>query len=263
MFEERSLTAELETVRERHAPGALVLDAAGDFETLRPDVAENLGLRAERLDPLSYDPAWVPADAPSVLHRLASDEFTVGMPGDGGVAWTTQTVPPTVIVKPRLAGSPDSFVSFLVAEALVQAGLGLPDHFLGFFRERYPALDRAVPLGPANTYQLAAALYEAYLGTHTRETFAGWEGDLPDLSAAWADAGSRLEPRLAGLTREVATGRTDFAAAAELACGAIKHGIEPPTPFGALDTVAYREHGASYAVTWAEKTFAKLFEDED
>jgi len=34
----------------------------------------------------------------------------------------------------------------------------------------------------------------------------------------------------------------------------VKHGLELPAPFAALDTEAYRDHGADYAVTWAEKT---------
>jgi hypothetical protein len=56
----------------------------------------------------------------------------------------------------------------------------------------------------------------------------------------------------------VATGETSFAAAAELACSAVKHGIDLPTPFGALDTAAYRHHGADYAVEWIERTLAEL-----
>ena len=51
-----------------------------------------------------------------------------------------------------------------------------------------------------------------------------------------------------------------FPEATEYACSAIKHGLELPTPFGALDTDAYREYGAEYAVTWAEKTVAALSE---
>ena len=53
-----------------------------------------------------------------------------------------------------------------------------------------------------------------------------------------------------------------FAAATEYACSAIKHDLDIPTPFSALDTTAYREHGPEYAVEWAEKTFAEL-EDGD
>jgi hypothetical protein len=281
MFSERPLDGEVATVRDREAPDAIVLDADRDFETLDPAVAEDLLLLTDSVDPLSYPAEWVPADAPEPLQRLASSTFTVGMPGDGGVAWTGsadhgkgepaasgevrparhgQTDPPVVLVKPRLEGSPEDFVEFLIAEALVEVGLGLPEHFLGFFGERYPDLADAVDgrLDPASTYQLAAALFDAYVGLHTRDVFADWKGDLDGLHAAWADAGKRLQPRLSGLSEEVTTGQTDFAAAAELACSALKHDREPPTPFGALDTAAYREHGAEYAVTWAAKTVESL-----
>jgi hypothetical protein len=270
MFERRDLSGPLAAVRGTHAPGALVLDAARDFEVLPPAFAENLGPMVDRFEPLTYPETWVPADAPEQLHRLAGGEFTIGMPGDGGVAWTRQTVPPTVFVKPRLEGSPDAFVSFLIAEALVEAGTGLPEHFLGFFEERYAGLAASVRLSPADTYQLANAVYDAYVGLHTRETFEGWgedagEGtdrrgstDLSPLHEAWVDAGERLEPRLSGLAGEVATGETSFASAAELACSAVKHRGDPPTPFGALDTAAYRHHGADYAVEWIERTLAEL-----
>ena len=262
MFERRELPPPLEVVRETHAPGALVLDVAGDFEILPPELAENLGPMVDRFDPLTYPAEWVPPDAPEQLHRLAGGEFTIGMPGDGGVAWTRQTEPPTVLVKPRLEGSPDEFVSFLIAEALVEAGTGLPEHFLGFFEGRYARLADSVSLSPTDTYQLANAVYDAYVGLHTRETFEGWESTkVSPLYEAWVDAGERLEPRLSGLAREVARGETSFAAAAELACSAVKHGVGPPTPFGALDTGAYRHHGADYAVEWIERTLAELEED--
>ncbi|WP_225332710.1 DUF7089 family protein [Halomicrobium urmianum] len=256
MFEERALDGEVDSVRDRHAPDAVVLDCQRDFETLDPAVAEDLLLLTEGLDPLSYPDEWVPADAPDELHRFAGSDFTIGMPGDGGVAWTRQTDPAVVLVKPRLAGSPDDFVDFLLAEALVQVGLDLPEHFLGFFEDRYPDFSRAVAgrLDPAGTYQLAAAAFDAYVGLHSREVFADWDGDLPRLFDAWHDAGERLEPRLGDLSEEIALGRTEFSAAAELACSAVKHALEPPAPFAALDTSAYREYGAEYAVRWAEKT---------
>ncbi|MEF8840347.1 MAG: hypothetical protein V5A62_01805 [Haloarculaceae archaeon] len=274
MFERRDLSDPLAAVRGTHAPGTLVLDVARDFEILPPEIVENLGPMVDRFDPLTYPEAWVPADAPEQLHRLAGGEFTIGMPGDGGVTWTRQTEPPTVFVKPRLEGSPEAFVSFLIAEALVEAGTGLPGHFLGFFEDRYAGVAASVRLSPADTYQLANAVYDAYVGLHTRATFEEWgatdagEGigaagvaDLTPLYEAWIDAGERLEPRLSGLAREVATGETSFAAAAELACSAVKHGVDPPTPFGALDTAAYRHHGAEYAVEWIERTLAELDED--
>ena len=258
MFDRRALSDDLAAVRDEHAPGTLVLDTERDFETLDPAVAESLGPLREALDPISYPAEWLPADAPEILANYASDSFTIGLPGDGGVAWTTQTVPPTILVKPRLAGSPEPFVAFLIAEALVEIGLDEPEQFLGFFGERYRDLTEATSLGPAGTYQLAAALYDAYLGRATRDIFAGWEDDHPDLHDAWVDAGERLAPRLANLSSEIATGETSFAAAAELACSAVKHDLDVPTPFGALDTRAYREYGPDYAVEWAEKTFAEL-----
>lgn len=258
MFDEHHLEGHLAAIREAHAPDALVFDCARDFETLDPAVAEELGMRVDALDPKGYDPDWVPDAAPEQLHRLASGEFTVGVPGDGGVAWTRQTVPPCVFVKPRLAGSPDAFVDFLLAEALVEIGLNVPETFLGFFKADYRALATASPLRPADTYQLAVALFDAWVGLRTRETFAGWSKEYPDLHSAWVDAGERLQPRLSGLSGEVARGETSFGAAAELACSAVKHDLEVPVPFSALDTAAYREHGASYAVQWADRTFEKL-----
>lgn len=256
MFTERSLPDAVEQVRAVHAPDAIVLDVERDFETLPPASAEQLGLVADALEPASYPRSWLPADAPDLLAEYASDTFTVGAPGDGGVAWTRQTDPPVVLVKPRLSGSPDSFVQFLLAEALVQIGLGVPEQFLGFFEGRYREFAGVVSdrLDPADTYQLAAALYEGYLGLHTRPVFADWADDRPQLHDAWVDAGQRLQPRLSSLASDIARGQTAFGDGAELACSAIKHDLELPTPFGALNTDAYREHGPDYALTWAEKT---------
>ncbi|MEF8882051.1 MAG: hypothetical protein V5A34_05955 [Halapricum sp.] len=252
MFAERSLSDPVERIRAEHAPDAIVLDTEQDFETLPPATAEQLGLVVDSLDPATYPRSWLPADAPELLVEYASETFTIGAPGDGGVAWTHQTDPPAVFVKPRLAGSPDSFVQFLIAEALVQIGLDVPEQFLGFFEDRYTDLAEAASgrLDPAGTYQLAAALYEAYLGLHTRPLFSDWDDDHPELYDAWEDAGQRLQPRLADLSSDVASGRTDFGDAAELACSAIKHGVEIPTPFGALDTSAYQEYGPDYALKW-------------
>ena len=258
MFAPRDLPADLASVRETHVPEALVLDCERDFETIPPAQAETLGMLVDSLDPCSAPEEWLPADAPDQLRRFAGEEFTIGMPGDGGVTWTRQTRPPTVFVKARTRGSPEDFLDFLIGEALVEAGLDHPEHFLGFFGEQYRDLADATPLSPADTYQLAVALYDAYLGLDTRETFRGWADERPRLHAAWVDAGERLQPRLDGLSREVATGRTEFAAAAELACSGVKHGLDLPTPFGALDTAAYRHAGPEYAVTWARKTFEQL-----
>ena len=262
MFTDHELDSTLAAVREQHAPGAVVLNAEQDFETLDPAVAEQLGLRADALDLFQYDSGWVPEDAPDTLHELAGDAFTVGAPGDGGVTWTRQTDPPFVFIKPRTTGSPDGFVDFLIATALVEIGTGVPEQFLGFFGARYREFHERSPLSPVDTYQLAAALYEAYKGVHTRDTFAGWADEHPELHAQWVDAGERLKPRLDSLSTELARNQTSFAAAAELACAAVKHagegGIELPAPFSALATAAYADHGSEYALQWATRTFDAL-----
>ncbi|ELY97974.1 DUF7089 family protein [Natrialba asiatica] len=262
MFETRDLSPPVEAVRDEHAPDALVVDCERDFETLPPAQAEDLGLLVDGLDPVSYPDTWLPADAPTLLARYASSDLTIGMPGDGSVVWTRQTDPAIVLVKPRVEGSPQPFIEFLLAEAFVELGLETPEHFLGFFEERYVDLDRAVERGPNSTYQIAAALYDGWLGLQTRETFATWhdQADRTVLGDSWQDAGTRLEDRVAELSRAVARGDTDFADATELACAAIKHAIELPAPFGALDTDAYRHHGPEYAISWAEKTFDALAE---
>lgn len=255
MFERRSLSPSVETVRETYAPDARVLDCERDFETLPPAQAEGLGLFVDALEPASYPSEWLPADAPQLLRRYAGTDFTVGMPGDGSVVWTRQTDPPVLIVKPRIQGSPKPFIDFLIAEALVAVGIDIPEHFLGFFESSYRDLDQAVALDPNSTYQIGAALYDGWRGLETRERFAEWTETNPDLADAWHDAGSRLEGRVSNLPTALARGETDFADATELACSAIKHAIELPTPFSALDTAAYRDHGPEYAVQWAEKTF--------
>ncbi|WP_207586457.1 DUF7089 family protein [Halomontanus rarus] len=290
MFERRDLSQPVADVREAHAPDAVVLECDRDFETLPPSQAEALGFAVDSLEPSSAPTAWLPDDAPELLRQYAGSEFTVGMPGDGSIVWTRQTVPPTVIVKPRVQGSPESFVDFLLAEALVELGLEVPEHFLGFFEEEYHDLDRAIPLGPNDTYQVAAALYDGWVGLHTRRVFAGWVSESesesgpaseskpktesepkpepmptsvqtrPELAAAWQDAGNRLEQRVSELPSAVARGETDFADATELACAAIKHDLELPAPFAALETDAYRDHGPEYAIKWAEKTFDALAE---
>ncbi|MDS0281865.1 DUF7089 family protein [Haloarcula onubensis] len=260
MFGEREIDGELAAVRAAYAPDAVVLNAATDFETLDPAAAEDLLLVTDSVDPLALDPSWLPDGAPDQLQRYVGSDFTVGLPGDGGVAWTTQTEPACVVVKPRLETSPDAFVDFLVAEAVVETSLGEPEQFVEFFGDRYRDLAAVTDprIGPTGTYQLAVALYDAYLGLQTRDIFGTWADDYPDLYDAWADAGERLRSRVGGLSTELARGQTDFAAAAELACSAVKHGLELPSPFAALDTAAYGDHGADYAVRWAEKTFEQL-----
>jgi hypothetical protein len=76
-----------------------------------------------------------------------------------------------VFIKPRLAGSPDAFVEFLIAEALVELAADVPETSLSFFWADYPVFDAAVPLGPTDTYQLAVALRAAYGGLHARPAF--------------------------------------------------------------------------------------------
>ncbi|SEO60377.1 hypothetical protein SAMN04487948_103445 [Halogranum amylolyticum] len=261
MFTERSLPDDVAAVRAAHAPDCLVLDASADFETIPPAAAEDLGLLVESLDPATYPSEWLPDDAPALLVRYAGSDFTIGMPGDGTVVWTRQTVPPTVVAKKRAEGTPEEFLDFLFAEAFVQIGLDVPEQFLPFFGEHYRELDRAVPLGPSDVYQVAAALYEAWVGLQTREVFREWADDSPRLHEAWVDAGERLEGRLADLPTAVAHGETSFPEATEFACSAIKHDLELPAPFAALDTAAYVEYGPDYAVQWAEKTFAQLVDD--
>ena len=258
MFDPRAISEELTELRHSRTPSALVFDTRRDFEILPPSVAENLLPVVDSVHPRSYDDSWVPSDAPEPLHRIVREEFTIGAPGDGGVAWTRQTTPPIVFVKPRLAGSPAGFIDFLIAEALVEISLDIPEHFIEFFGSEYRTLADAVPLSPADTYQLAAALFDAYAGRLTRPLFAEWADEYPTLHAEWADAGERLTPRLNDLSRDVAIGRTGFSDAAELACSAVKHDLDPPTPFAALDTAAYEQYGSSFAVRWAEKTFDAL-----
>jgi hypothetical protein len=258
MFERRTLSPDLEAVRSAHAPDCLVLDVDADFDTLPPAAAEDIGLLVEALDPANHPDEWVPEHSISALHRYASSDFTVGMPGDGTVTWTRQTVPPVVLVKSRASGTPEAFRDFLIADALVRVGLEIPEHFLPFFEDQYRALDQAVPLGPASVYQIATGLYEGWVGRQTRPVFADWETSHPRLHDAWVDAGERLVGRLDGLAGTVARGDTTFPEATEFACSAIRHGLTLPAPFAALDTSAYIEYGPGYAVRWAEKTFEQL-----
>lgn len=255
MFAARELPSAVASVRSEHATEAIVLDAATDFETLTAAKLDVLATRVDEIHPHEYDPSWLPPNSPALLRRLATSDLVVGMPGDGSVAWTTQTTPPVVVVKPRVAGSPADFVDFLVAEALVEVGLDLPEHFLGFFREHYRDFADAVPHDPHTTYQLAVAVLEAYRGLYTRRVFREWSDTHPRLGDAWRDAGDRLTDRLDDLPGAVARGDTRFADAAELACAAIKHDVDVPPPFAALDTLAYRDHGARFSVRWAQKLF--------
>jgi len=286
MFSTRPLDDDLDAVREAHAPGSPVLDVDADFETLPPASAEDLGLFVDGLSPASFPVEWLPDESPDLLRKYAGPAFTVGLPGDGTVVRTTQTDPQTVLVKHRAEGTPDDFLAFLIADRLVQVGVEpvpdslpegapgsrLPESFLPFFGERYCDLDAAIrrpdpetgasttELGPSDVFQIAAALFDAWVGLYTRDVFASWEGTRPRLFDAWIDAGDSLEGRLGELASEVARGETDFASATEYACSAVRHGPDLPAPFAALDTAAYRDRGAPYAVAWAEKTVASMVE---
>ncbi|WP_410766118.1 hypothetical protein [Haloferax sp. DFSO60] len=264
MFEPRTLSTDLEAVREEYAPDALVLDVETDFETIPPAAAENLGLVVESLSPTSYPAEWLPDDVPQLLGAYVSSDFTIGMPGDGTVVWTRQTTPPTVFLKHRAKTTPQNFLDFLVAEAFVQLSFeDVPEHFLPFFGEHYRDLTTAIPHGPNDVYQIALALFEGWIGLHTRDVFESWDGEYDALYDTWEDTGERLDERLSDLPRSVALGETSFPNATEFACSAIKHGRELPAPFSALDTEAYLEYGPAYAVRWAEKTFEQLAEKHD
>lgn len=287
MFSPRPLDDDLEAVRDHHAPESPVLDVDADFETLPPAAAEDLGLFVDGLSPASFPVEWLPGEVPELLRTYAGPTFTVGLPGAGTAVRTTQTDPQTVLVKRRAEGTPDDFLAFLIADRLVQIdvspasgslpsdipGSRLPESFLPFFGEHYPDLDAAIRRpdpdtsasttgqGPNDVFQVATALFDAWIGLYTRDVFASWDGTRPRLFDAWIDAGDRLEGRLGELPGEVARGKIDFASATEYACSAVRHGLDLPAPFAALDTAAYRDRGAPYAVTWAEKTFASMADD--
>lgn len=262
MFSERSLSAPLEACRDQYAPAVTVLDVDQDFETLPPAVAEDLGLFVDSLEPASYPTEWLPETVPNPLEQYAGPAFTVGMPGDGTVVWTRQTDPPIVLLKQRAAGTPEAFLELLVAEALLEISCELPEQFLPFFGPQYRELADTTGLGPAAVYQIAAALFDGWVGLQTHNVFESWADttEFEPLYETWLDAGQQLEPRLDELSAAVARGETTFPEATEYACSAIKHGLELPTPFAALDTDAYREYGADYAVQWAEKTVSALAE---
>ena len=261
MFEQRALSSAVDDVRSEYAPDALVLDSERDFASLQAAQAEGLGLLVDALEPVEYPTSWLPDAVPNQLERYVREEFTIGMPEDGSVVWTRQTDPPIVIVKPRIQGSPASFVDFLLAEAFVELAADVPEHFLGFFEDEYRSFDEAVPLGPVDTYQIAAAVFGGWVGLHTREVYREWPTERPSLGETWQTAGSTVRKRIDDLPGAVARNETDFAAATELACSGIKHDISLPAPFDALDTAAYRDHGAAYAIRWAGKTFESLSED--
>jgi len=253
MLSERSLSGALAAVRSARTPDAIVLDAERDFETLSPEGLSELREYVEGPTPHPAEADWLPEEAPELLGVLVGPDPVVGMPGDGAVAWTPRTDPPVVIVKGRTEGSPAAFMEFLLAEALVELGVDLPEHFLDFFGSDFPEFVEGLGADPATAYQIAVAVCEAYRGHHTRPVFEGWAGEHESLHDAWLDAGDRLDERLDGLAVEVAGGQTAFADAAELACAGVKHGLDVPTPFSPLGSAAFEEYGASFAVKWAEK----------
>ncbi|PSQ42800.1 hypothetical protein BRD17_07835 [Halobacteriales archaeon SW_7_68_16] len=253
MFGTRSIPEDLDALREAVAPESIVLDADRDFETLPPMAVEDLGLVVDDLDPVSYPAAWFPDDVPETVRRRATGDLTLGLPGDGSVVWTGQTDPPVVVVKPRTAGSPTDFVDFLIAEALVAVGGPVPEDPLAFFTDGYADLAAAVPFGPAETYRLAAALYDGYCNLNARPTFREWGDEYGRLGAAWTDAGDRFTERVDGLPAALARGRTTIPEATEIACSALKHDIDVPAPFDALDTGIYGDRGAPFAVEWARR----------
>lgn len=260
MFTDRELPSTLVSIREVHAPDTRCLDCERDFETVETPFLDDLATMADSLDPLSYPTEWIPGSSPELLTRIGGSDLVIGYPEHGSVTWTRQTDPPVVLIKPRARGSPAAFVDFLLAEAFVEIGTDLPEHFLGFFEDQY-RLFGEFDLDPADQYQLAAALYDAYVGLHTREVFESWADDHPDLHAAYVDAGERLAPRVTDVIREVGRGDTTFPDAAELACAGVKHGLDLPAPFDALDTSAYRTYGAEYAIRWTEKVLTATGED--
>lgn len=251
MFSEHELPSDLDAVRATYAPGSRVYACDREFETLDVQWLDDLASRVNEIEPLVYPAAWVPETAPSILERLTRSDLVIGFPEHGSVTWTRQTTPAVVLIRPRGRNSPADFLDFLIAEAFVQIDRAPVEHFLGFFEDQY--LDIAALCSPSEAYQLGAALYTAYVGLDTFEECTGWDEHHPRLFNAWQDAGDRLAPRLADLPAAVNRGDTAFADAVEYACSAVKHDLTVPSPFGALDSLAYREYGAEYAVQWIRR----------
>lgn len=252
MFTERALTDELAALREEIAAASLVLDCEREFETMPEDWVYELALLTEDLHPLAHPDAWIPADAPLAARRTTGSDPAIGMPDDGSVAWTRQTTPRLVFVKPRAGALPAEFRDFLIGEALVELAEGMPETPVCFFRERYTDLQGRVE-SPTLSFRLASALRTGWIGLHTREIFAAWEGTYPALHAGWRDAGNRLADRVEALPRLLAADEITFPDAVELACSAIKHDLAVPAPFAALDVAPFREDGAAYGLRWVEE----------
>lgn len=258
MFSDFALAGDLASYRDDRAPSVRVLETDQEFETMPTDWLYELALITEDIAGTDVEESWIPADAPNALTQLTGTDPVIGAPGDGGVTWTRQTTPPLVFLKPRSAGIPESFRAYLIAEAITDIHLEHPEHPLAFFAGTYPELQEALGGDPGLTYRLGAALTEAWCGLGRRSEIATWAGVYPTLYAAWGDAGDRLTGRIESLPSELANGSIGFAAATELACSAIKHDIDLPHPFDALDVAAFREHGPSFALRWTERTVEQL-----
>lgn len=257
MFTEREVPEHLDSLLEETTPAPLVLDCQDDFEAMPAEWVYDLAIVTDEVAPLSYPTDWIPPNAPEALKRTTGSDPAIGLPGDGSVTWTRQTQPPIVFVKPRATGMPEGFRDFLLAEAIVQIDGGYPETPAGFFEERYGEL-QDITDSPEVAYRLSVALLDAWIGLQTRERFGRWRTDRPRLWEAWQDAGDRLTDRVGSIPSLVADGTLGFAEATELACSAVKHDIDLPSPYAALDVTTYRDQGAPFAIRWAEKTMDQL-----
>lgn len=258
MFHPYGLRDDLQELRDDLAAEVEILECDREFEAMPEDWVYELAFITESIDPVAYPGSWIPPNAPSAMGRYTRADPAIGLPGDGGVTWTVQTDPPLIFVKPRLTGAPEDFRDFLVAEAILQLSLEHPETAIAFFGESYPSLQEAAGDDPDLAFRLAVSLFDAWKGLETREQFRTWDGSYPRLHRAWADAGEQLQPRIDALPRLLSDGSLRFGEATELACSAIKHDLDLPSPFGALDVEAFRERGASFAVRWTETTVDQL-----
>lgn len=253
MFTRRDLPDDLADIRTEHAARARVLETDREFETMPQDWIYDLAMITEDIQALRHPTSWVPDDAPAALQRTTGRNPAIGLPTDGTVAWTRQTDPPLVFVKPRAEGLPAGFRDFLIAEALLEVGIQAPETPICFFRDEYPAV-HGVFDDPQDAFQSAAALTTAWIGGQTRETFLTWAETSPRLYDVWEDAGSRLRGRIEELDSLIASGQLRMPDATELACSAIKHDLALPAPFDALDVEAYIEQGAPFGRRWIEES---------
>ena len=258
MFHPYGLREDLDDLRNELAPSTQILECDREFESMPEDWIYELAFVTDSIAPVTYPADWIPENAPSALDRYADTEPAIGLPGDGGVTWTANTDPSLVIVKPRLTGAPEDFRDFLVAEAILQLSLDHPETAIEFFGESYPALQTATNDNVDLTFRLAVSLFDGWQGLETREQFRKWADRYPRLHDAWADAGEQLQPRIDSLPMLLSNRSLRFGEATELACSAIKHDLDLPSPFAALDVAAYRERGSEFAVRWTERTLEQL-----